>query len=94
MPENDLSRDLRARSAKLISYPIDFLMRWRSIVKFLLHAGIFAFAYVTAYLLRFEFSLSPKYLEMIRYTIPLVLVSIHPKAYIRQLIEIVMLLGL
>jgi len=35
MPENDLRRDIRTRSVKLISYPIDFLMRWRSIVKFL-----------------------------------------------------------
>jgi hypothetical protein len=34
MPENDLRRDIRARSVKLISYPLDFLMRWRAIVKF------------------------------------------------------------
>ncbi|MGZ9149189.1 MAG: hypothetical protein ACXW4G_12590, partial [Candidatus Deferrimicrobiaceae bacterium] len=64
MPENDLRRDLRARSVKLVSYPVDFLMRWRSVVKFLLHAAIFAFAYIGAYLLRFEFSLSPEYWEI------------------------------
>ncbi len=75
MPENDPGRDLRARSAKLISYPIGCLMRWRSIVKFLLHAAIFTFAYVTAYLLRFEFSPSPEILALLRHTIPLVLVS-------------------
>ena len=34
MPENDSGRNLRSRSAKLISYPIDFLMRGRAIVKF------------------------------------------------------------
>jgi len=34
MPENDPGRDLRARSRKMISYPLDFLMRRRSIVKF------------------------------------------------------------
>jgi len=34
MPDNDLRRDLRARSVKLFSYPVDFLMRWRSVVKF------------------------------------------------------------
>jgi hypothetical protein len=33
MPENDPGRDLRARSVKLIAYPLDFLMRRRSIVK-------------------------------------------------------------
>ena len=38
MPEINAGRDLRARSVKLISYPIGFLMRWRTIVKFLLHA--------------------------------------------------------
>lgn len=59
MPENDLSRDLRVRSVELISYPLDFLMRWRSIVKFLLHVAIFVFAYITAFLLRFEFSIPP-----------------------------------
>ncbi|MBW6505108.1 polysaccharide biosynthesis protein, partial [bacterium] len=75
MPEKNAGRDLRTRSVKFISYPIDFLMRWRSIVKFLLHGAIFVFAYITAYLLRFEFSLSPKHLEIIRHTIPLVLVT-------------------
>ena len=75
MPENNPGRNLRARSVKLISYPIDFLMRWRTIVKFLLHGAIFFFAYVGAYLLRFEFSISPEYWEMIRLTLPLVLVS-------------------
>jgi len=75
MPENDLGRDLWARSVKLFSYPLDFLMRWRSIVKFMLHAAIFVFAYVTAYLLRFEFSLSPEYLGIIWQTIPVVLLS-------------------
>jgi len=74
-PENDPGRDLRARSVKMLSYPIDFLMRWRSIVKFLLHATIFIFAYITAYLLRFEFSISPVYLEIIRHTIMVVLVT-------------------
>ena len=74
-PENDLGRYLRARSVNLISYPIGFLMRWRTIVKFLLHGAIFFFAYVGAYLLRFEFSISPEYWEMIRLTLPLVLVS-------------------
>jgi len=34
MPENDPGRDLRARSVKLIAYPLDFLMRRRSIVIF------------------------------------------------------------
>jgi len=48
MPENDPGRDLRARSVKMISYPVDFLMRWRFIVKFLLHGAIFAFAYIGA----------------------------------------------
>ncbi len=75
MPENDPGRDLRARSAKLISYPLDFLMRWRSIVKFLLHGAIFTFAYGMAYLLRFEFSLPPEYLRILRHTIPVVLLS-------------------
>jgi len=75
MPEKDPGRDLRARSRKMISYPLDFLMRRRSIVKFLLHGAIFVFAYVGAYLLRFEFSLSPEYSRVIRHTIPLVLVS-------------------
>jgi len=75
MPENDLGRDLWARSVKLFSYPLDFVMRWRSLVKFLLHAAIFVLAYVTAYLLRFEFSLSPEYLGIIWQTIPVVLLS-------------------
>ncbi|MFZ2225341.1 MAG: hypothetical protein WAV26_11725 [Candidatus Deferrimicrobium sp.] len=60
MPENDPGRDLRARSVKLLSYPLDFLMRRRSIVKFLLHGAIFVLAYTGAYLLRFDFSLSPE----------------------------------
>ena len=75
MPEIDLSRNIRARSVKLISYPLDFLMRWRATVKFLLHVAIFVFAYIGAYLLRFEFSISPVYSGIILHTIPLVLVS-------------------
>ena len=39
LPENDLGRDLRARSVKLLSYPLDFLLRWRGSVKFLRRAG-------------------------------------------------------
>jgi FlaA1/EpsC-like NDP-sugar epimerase len=75
MPENDLRQDIRARSVKLISYPFHFLMRWRAVVKFLLHVAIFVFAYIGAYLLRLEFSISPMYSGIIRDTIPLVLVS-------------------
>jgi len=43
-------------------------------VKFLLHAAIFTFAYVTAYLLRFEFSV-PQNFKDPPHTLPVVLLS-------------------
>jgi FlaA1/EpsC-like NDP-sugar epimerase len=54
---------------------VEIALRQRTVVKFLMHVAIFVFAYITAYLLRFEFSIPPVYLEIIRQTIPLVLVS-------------------
>ena len=53
----------------------DILLRHRTTVKTLLHAAIFIFAYVGAYFVRFDLSIPPEYLGMIRQTLPEVVAS-------------------
>jgi FlaA1/EpsC-like NDP-sugar epimerase len=58
-----------------LTIPIGFLMRYRGLVKFVLHLGIFIFAYLSAYLLRFEFAVPSDYRVLIRETIPFLIVA-------------------
>lgn len=51
------------------------LLRSRGPVKLFLHLAIFISAYCLSYLIRFEFSVPPEYGDLIRTTIPLVLVA-------------------
>ncbi len=51
------------------------ILRYRHVLKFLLHGIIFISAYVGAYLIRFEFEIPPEYALTIRETIPLVFLS-------------------
>ncbi len=58
-----------------LSAPLNILQRHRIIVKTLLHVAIFVFAYLGAYLVRFDGVIPPEYLVPIRQTIPAVLAS-------------------
>ena len=58
-----------------LSALIDFLLRYRGLVKFVLHLGIFIFAYLSAYLLRFEFAVPSNYRALIRETIPFLIAA-------------------
>jgi FlaA1/EpsC-like NDP-sugar epimerase len=50
-------------------------LRFRGSVKFLLHVGIILSAYLSAYLIRFEFSVPYEYQLLMRQTVPAVLLS-------------------
>jgi FlaA1/EpsC-like NDP-sugar epimerase len=51
------------------------ILRYRYVIKLLLHGFIFILAYLVAYLLRFEFVIPPAYSAGIRETIPVVLLA-------------------
>ncbi len=55
-----------------IGHPI---LRYRYVIKLFLHGFIFVFAYLGAYLLRFEFVIPQQFIVVIRETIPVVLLS-------------------
>jgi FlaA1/EpsC-like NDP-sugar epimerase len=63
------------RITGLLSALQDILLRHRTTVKTLLHVAIFLFAYLGAYLVRFDWSISPENIGLIRHTIPAVLAS-------------------
>ncbi len=65
----------RSPSGENLPHWIDFLLRYRALVKFFLHLGIFTVAYVAAFLLRFEFTIPPVYRTLILDTIPVLLVA-------------------
>jgi FlaA1/EpsC-like NDP-sugar epimerase len=56
-----------------LSAPLEIAMRYRGMVKFLLHIAIFVLAYQLAYIIRFDFNLPRQYLSVIRDTIPVLL---------------------
>ena len=58
-----------------LTVPVGFLLGYRRLVKFVLHLGIFIIAYLSAYLLRFEFAVPPDYRALIRETIPFLIVA-------------------
>src|SRR3990172_11988728 len=73
---SDKSRENRRKSVEEhLSIPVNFLMRYRGIVKFFLHLLIFAGAYHLAYLIRFEFFIPPEYRQVIRETILYLLIA-------------------
>jgi len=51
------------------------VLRYRYVIKLLLHGFIFTFAYLSAYLLRFEFVIPPEYSAGIRGTIPVMILA-------------------
>ena len=57
------------------SFPLDWSIRNRGPVKFLLHVGIFVSAYLGAYLVRFEFFIPVEFQSLIKATLLLVLSS-------------------
>ena len=66
-------RGFRSIVGKWCAGPLDILLRYRSMVKFLLHLVIFISAYSFSYLVRFDFSVSGQYFTVIRETIPVLL---------------------
>src|SRR3990172_6702858 len=58
-----------------LAIPVNFLMRYRVMVKFFLHLLIFVGAYHLAYLIRFEFFIPPEYWQVIRETILYLLIA-------------------
>jgi len=58
---------------KVLSSTVGVAMRFRGAVKFALNIGIFLCAYLAAFLFRFEFSIPPEYVVLIRQTVPVVL---------------------
>ncbi len=75
MTEKETIREARNRFSGILHAPAGVLLRRRGTVKFFLHLTIFASAYCLAYLVRFDFSIPREYLDVIRATIPLVLVA-------------------
>ena len=73
------SKKSRANRRQLVeehlTIPVNFLMRYRGVVKFFLHLLIFAGAYHLAYLIRFEFFIPPEYGKVIRETILYLLIA-------------------
>jgi FlaA1/EpsC-like NDP-sugar epimerase len=65
--------NLRQAVTGLLSTPLEIAMRYRGVVKFLLHVAIFIFAYHLAFFLRFDFHIPRPYLSVIRDTIPVLL---------------------
>ncbi len=65
--------NLREVVTGLLSSPVEIAMRYRGVVKFLLHVAIFIFAYHFAYILRFDFHIPRTYQSVIRDTIPVLL---------------------
>ena len=66
---------LREKITGLLSAPLNILLRYRTVVKFFLHVAIFIFAYLGAYLVRFDWPLPPEYIGLFRQTILAVLIS-------------------
>jgi FlaA1/EpsC-like NDP-sugar epimerase len=52
-----------------------FITRYRHILKFILNLGIFSTAYVSAYIVRFDFAIPQQYLDLILRTLPLLLIA-------------------
>jgi FlaA1/EpsC-like NDP-sugar epimerase len=75
MTKKETISEARNRLTEILHGPAGALLRHRGTVKFFLHLAIFASAYSLAYLVRFEFSIPREYLDVIRETIPLVLVA-------------------
>lgn len=67
--------DAREILRKGFSYPLDWSIRNRGPVKFLLHVVIFVSAYLGAYLVRFEFFIPVVYVTLIKGTLPFLLLS-------------------
>src|SRR4030042_1527320 len=74
-PPDRTGRDRRQEIEEFLMAPFDFLMRHRVLVKSFLHVGIFILAYVSAWLIRFEFSIPPQYVATIRDTLLLLLAA-------------------
>ncbi|MEK6778805.1 MAG: hypothetical protein AABY80_03970, partial [Candidatus Deferrimicrobiota bacterium] len=68
-------KDIRHAAAEYLSLPVEVVMRYRGIVKFLLHMAIFIFANHLAYYIRFDFDIPGHYLPIIRETIPVLLIA-------------------
>jgi len=66
---------LREGLRAIFAVPYEPVFRHRGVVKFLLTVGIFVFAYLGAYLVRFEFFIPVEFQSLIKVTLPLVLVS-------------------
>jgi len=75
MMEKETTREAGNRLTEILYGPTGALLRHRGTVKFFLHFAIFVSAYCLAYLIRFDFSIPAEYLDVIRTTIPLVLVA-------------------
>jgi len=70
------SREIRRQLLEEhLTIPVNFLLRYRGVVKFFLHLLIFAGAYHLAYLIRFEFFIPPEYGQVIRETILYLLIA-------------------
>ena len=70
------SREIRRQLVEEhLTIPVNFLLRYRGVVKFFLHLLIFAGAYHLAYLIRFEFFIPPEYGRVIRETILYLLIA-------------------
>jgi FlaA1/EpsC-like NDP-sugar epimerase len=68
-------RDARAAVAEWFARPVEILLRYRHIVKFILYLVIFVSANWFAYFVRFDFSVPRQYFPVIRDTIPLLLAA-------------------
>ncbi len=68
-------RDFRQTAAEYFSLPTEVAMRYRVVVKFLLHMAIIVFANHLAYYIRFDFDIPRQYFPVMRETIPVLLVA-------------------
>jgi FlaA1/EpsC-like NDP-sugar epimerase len=65
----------RSAVAKRLVGPVDLLLRYRPMVKFLLQVGIIILANYFSYLVRFDFSIPSQYLLIMRETVPVLLAA-------------------
>ncbi len=68
-------KDFRQKTTEYLSLPVEAAIRYRGIVKFLLHMAIFVFANFLAYYIRFDFHIPRQYFPVIRETLPVLLVA-------------------
>ena len=70
MPGDKPIRSARSRMAELLARPMGLVLRFRGVVKFLLHIAIFLISYSIAFVVRFEFTVPPSFVSIMYHTIP------------------------